>query len=143
MFQQVTETFSLSHLIGSGPKAVLLQFAYCLLLYNLVQRVKAYVAEDGKVPASAVSTYYLFADIRRELEAWAYHTDGTWPRATRDQAQMRRRLRELLGGSWDPVAYAKAADKKPRPPRPPPCRLHGGHSSVQRVLEGKAKVIHT
>jgi hypothetical protein len=143
VFQQVTETFSLSHLIGSGPKAVLLQFAYCLLLYNLVQLVKAYVADDGKVLASAVSTYYLFADIRRELSAWAYHTDGTWPRATRDQAQMRRRLRELLGGSWDPVAYTKAADKKPRPPRPPPRRLHGGHSSVQRVLEGKAKVIHT
>ncbi|HEX8905354.1 MAG TPA: transposase [Longimicrobiaceae bacterium] len=141
VFQQVTETFSLGHLIGSSPKAAVFQLAYCLLLYDLVQLVKAYVAEDGKVLASAVSTYYLFGDVRRELVAWAYHTDGTWPRTRRDADQMRRRLRELLRGSWDPVAYTKAADKKPRKKKPPPKRLHGGYSSVQRVIEGRAKVV--
>lgn len=141
VFQQVTETFSLDHLIGSGPKAVLFQFAYCLLLYNLVQLVKAYVADDGKVLAGAVSTFYLFNDIREELTAWAYHTGGAWPRRRRDAPRMRRRLRELLAGSWDPVAYTKASDKKPRKKPPPPKRLHGGHSSVQRLLEGRAVVV--
>ena len=141
VFQQVTETFSLSHLIGCSPKAALLQLAYCLLLYDLVQLVKAYVAGDGGVPASAVSSYYLFQDLRRELVAWAYHTDGTWPRARRDEAQMRRRLHNLLAGVWDPIAYTKASDKRPRKKPPPPKRLHGGHSSVQRVLEGRAKVV--
>ena len=141
VFQQVTETFSLQHLIGSAPQAVLLQFAYCLLLYNLVQLIKTYVAADGKVLSSVVSTFYLFQDIRRELAAWAYHTDGTWPRCHRDARQMRQRLRELLHGSWDPIGYTKASDKTPRPKRPPPKRLHGGHSSVQRLLEGKARVI--
>ena len=68
---------------GCSPRTVLLQFAYCLLLYNLVQLVKAYVAENGKVLAAAVSTFYLFQDIRRELTAWAYHTDGSWPRCRR------------------------------------------------------------
>ena len=34
MFQEVTETFSLQHLIGCSPKAVLFQFAFCLLMYN-------------------------------------------------------------------------------------------------------------
>jgi Transposase DDE domain len=144
-FQQVTETFSLSHLIGSSPRAVLFQFAYCLLLYNLVQLIKAYVADDGKVLAATVSTFYLFQDIRKELAAWAYHTGGAWPRCHRDAGQMRRRLRELLRellrGSWDPVGYTKASDKKPRPKPPPPKRLHGGHSSVQRLLEGRAVVI--
>ena len=143
VFQQVTETFSLDHLIGSSPRAVLLQFAYCLLLYNLVQLIKAYVADDGKVLAAAVSTFYLFHDIRRELSAWAYHTGGAWPRHHRDAAQMRRRLRQLLRGSWDPVAYTKAADKRPRKKPPPRLRLHGGHSSVQRVLDGRAKVAAT
>ena len=143
VFQQVTETFSLGHLIGTSPRAVLFQFAYCLLLYNLVQVIKAYVAADGKVLAAAVSTFYLFQDIRKELAAWAYHTDGTWPRSRRDAGQMRRRLRELLRGSWDPVGYAKASDKKPRPKPPPPKRLHGGHSSVQRLLEGRAAVIES
>ena len=149
LFQQVTETFSLAHLIGSSPRAVLFQFAYCLLLYNLVQLVKAYVANDGAVLASAVSTFYLFNDIRRELEAWAYHGGGGgggggggWTRHRRDAKQMRERLGELLCGSWDPVAYTKASDKKPRPKRPPPLRLHGGHSSVQRLLEGRARVIN-
>lgn len=142
VFQQVTETFALDHLIGSAPQAVLLQFAYCLLLYDLVQLVKAYVAADGRVLASAVSTYYLFADIRKELVAWAYHGGGgDYPRDARDAGRMRERLSELLHGSWDPIAYRKASDKRPRPQRAPPKRLHGGHSSVQRVLEGRAKVI--
>ena len=140
MFQQVTETFSLEHLIGSGPQAVLFQFAYCLLLYNLIQLVKTYVAQDGSVLASAVSTFYLFNDVRRELEAWAYH-GGTWTRQMRTAEQMRRRLEQLLSGSWDPIAYTKASDKHPRPKRPPPLPLHGGHSSVQRLLEGRARVI--
>jgi len=143
VFQQVTETFSLEHLMGSSPKAVLFQFAYCLLLYNLVQLIKAYVADDGKVLATAVSTFYLFQDIRRELAAWAYHTGGAWPRCRRNAGQMRGRLRELLRGSWDPIGYTKASDRKPRPKPPPPKRLHGGHSSVQRLLEGRAVVIES
>ena len=103
----------------------------------------------SRVLAEVVSTYYLFADIRKELVAWAYHGGGggggggeeNGSRVTRDAVQMRRRLDELLRGSWDAVAYAKASDKRPRPQRGPPKRLHGGHSSVQRVLEGRAKVI--
>lgn len=146
MFQQVTETFSLTHLIGCRPQAVLFQFALCLLMYNLVQVVKRYVAADGKMDdVSAVSTYGLFYDVRRELTAWAYlaREPSSWCRragANRDAGQMRERLTELTAGSWDPVAYTKAADKNPRKPKPPPKRLHGGHTSVQRLLEGKARV---
>jgi Transposase DDE domain len=143
VFQQVTETFSLSHLIGSSPKAVLLQLAFCLLLYNLMQLVKACVAQDGGVLASVVSMFYLFDDTRKELEAWAYHGQGQWTRTRRDAASMRERLRELLNGSWNPVAYTKASDKQPRPKPPPKRLLHGGHSSVQRLLEGKIKLANS
>ena len=101
------------------------------------------MADDGKVLATTVSTFYLFQDIRKELAAWAYHTGGAWPRCRRDAGQMRRRLRERLRGSWDPIGYAKASDKKPRPKRAPPRQLRGGHSSVQRLLEGKAVVIES
>ncbi len=141
VFQQVTETFSLQHLIGSAPKAVLLQFAFCLLLYNAMQVVRAYVAEDGKVLAAVVSMHYLFDHARRQLQAWAYHADGTWPRSDRTAAQMRARLRELLAGVWDPKLFTKAADKRPRVKPKPVARLKGGHNSVQRVLDGTAKVI--
>jgi hypothetical protein len=140
VFQQVTQTFSLSHLIGCSPKAVLLQFAFCLLLYNLMQVIKAYVAEDGQVLASVISMFYLFDDVRTELLAWAYHTDGSWPTVRRDASEMRRRLRALLKGSWNPITYTKASDKKPRGRPKPKLQLHGGHSSVLRAMEGRAEV---
>jgi hypothetical protein len=142
VFQQVTETFALEHLIGCSPRAVLLQFALCLLMYNLVQVLKGYVAEDGKVAVSIVSTHYLFYDVKRELSAWAYLGDGgqLTRTARRDAPAMQRRLRSLLSGAWDPIAYSKAADSKPRPKRPPPHPLPGGHTSVQRLLSGQVEV---
>jgi hypothetical protein len=141
VFQQVTETFGLSHLIGCRPQAVLLQFAFCLLLYNLMQVIKAYVADDGRVLASTVSMYYLFDDVRTELVAWAYHTDGRWLPTRRSAADLRRHLRSLLKGSWNPIRYAKQPDTKPRPKPPRKRWLHGGHTSVQRALEGRAKAV--
>ena len=104
--------------------------------------MRACVAADGGVLASAVSMFYLFDDARTELEAWAYHTDGTWPRAHRDAAAMRGRLRELLAGSWDPKGYAKAVDKRPRGKPKPRIPLHGGHSSVQRLLDGNVRTLN-
>jgi hypothetical protein len=141
VFQQVTETFALTNLIGSQPKAVLLQFSYCLLLYNVMQVIKAYVAEDGAVVASAVSMYYLFDHTRQELVAWAYHTDGSWPRAHRNTRQMAARLRELLHDVWDPILFTKAADKKPRGKPKKKLQLKGGHTSVLRALDGRAVVV--
>jgi hypothetical protein len=141
VFQQVTETFSLRHLIGSSPKATLLQFSFCLLLYNLMQVVKVYVAEDGRVLASVISMFYLFDDTRKQMQAWAYLTDGSWSAHQRDAAAMRDRLRTLLCGSWDPIRHRKASDKKPRGKPKPKQRLHGGYSSVQRALEGRVRVV--
>jgi hypothetical protein len=138
VFQQVTQTFSLEHLIGSAPQAALLQFAMCLLLYNLVEVIKAYVAQDGKVLAAAVSTFYLFSDLRQELGSWAYHTDGNWPRTPRDSNAMIARLRELLHDSYDPVAYKKQSDKKPRKKKPPARPIVGGHTSVYRLINAHA-----
>jgi hypothetical protein len=135
VFQQVTETFSLKHLIGCSPKAILLQFSICLLLYDMMQVIKSYVAEDGRVLADAISMFYLFDDVRQELQTWAYHTDGSWPRADRNASAMQTRLRELLKGSWDPVAYRKASDNKPRSKPKPKRPIPGGHTSVQRLLE--------
>jgi hypothetical protein len=140
MFQQVTETFSLEHLIGATPKAVLFQMAFCLLMYNLIQVVKAYVAEDGKVDRAMVSTANLFYDIKRELQTWSYFKAALPAEVDQNAASMQRRLRRLLAGSWDPIAYRKAVDKRPRRKRPKPRSLYGGHTSVQRLLEGRVKI---
>lgn len=141
VFQQVTETFALTHLIGCAPQAVLLQFAFCLLLYNLMQVVRAYVAEDGAVLASVVSMHYLFEDVKTELSAWAYHGGG-WLRMGRDAAELRQHLRTLLKGSWDPIKYSKASDKKPRAKPGPRRWVRGSYTSVQRALEGRVQVIN-
>jgi hypothetical protein len=138
MFQQVTETFALEHLIGCHPQAILFQFAFCLLMYNVIEVVKGYVAEDGHVAMSIVSTYGLFYDVKRELQTWSY-LGGAWSRRMSDAEQLATRLRELLKDSWDAVAYTKASDKSPRKKKPP-APLPGGHTSVQRLLTAQIKL---
>jgi DDE family transposase len=139
MFQEVTETFSLDHLIGCAPKAVLFQFAFCLLMYNLTQVLKRHVAADGGVSVSIVSTRNLFYDLRRELIAWNYLELDAPDEIPAEADAMRRRLAELLKGIWDPKVYTKASDKTPRT-KPKRKSLHGGHTSIQKILDGKVKV---
>lgn len=138
MFQEVTETFSLKHLIGCAPKAVLFQFSFCLLMYNLTQVLKRHVADDGQVDVSIVSTRNLFYDLRRELLAWNYLGLDLPTDLPATAAAMRRRLANLLQGIWDPAVYTKASDKKPRT-KPKRTSLKGGHTSVQKLLEKSVK----
>jgi hypothetical protein len=148
MFQEVTETFSLKHLIGCTPRAVLFQFAFCLLMYNLTQVLKRHLAADGDVDVAIVSTRNLFYDLRRELQVWNYlglaapaaaaaaDDDDAIPG---DAEAMRRRLAALMKGIWDPRVYTKASDKTPRT-KPMRTSLQGGHTSVQKILDGRVKV---
>ena len=55
-FQQVTEVFSLSHLIGSSPEASVFQFSFCLLLYNMLQVVRATLASIEHREVETIST---------------------------------------------------------------------------------------
>lgn len=41
VFQQITEVFHLQTLIGTTPQGTVFQCAFCLLLYNLGQVVRA------------------------------------------------------------------------------------------------------
>jgi hypothetical protein len=50
-FQKVTEVFGLERLIGGTPQACLFQFAFCLLLYNIIQLLTSYVAQAQKCEA--------------------------------------------------------------------------------------------
>jgi len=134
VFQQVTETFGLARLIGCSPQAVLLQLSICLVLYNLMQVIRAHVADDAKLLTAAVSMYYLFDHTRRQLIAWAYHSDGQHPDAPRDGPSMIGRLQTLLTDALDTKTFAKRPDKKPRPKRAPPRNIPGGHTSTQRLI---------
>lgn len=138
VFQEVTEIFSLRHLIGSSPRAVLFQFAWCLLIYNLVQVIKMFVALDGMVKLAIVSTFRVFYDVQREMMVWSYLSLGPWQRGCRSAQQMRARLHELTKDSWCAVVHTKASDKPDRKKRSPPGadkQIPGGHTSVQRLLD--------
>lgn len=134
LFQQVSEVFELRRLIGTTPLAGLFQASFCLLMYNLIQVVRSYAAQDGRRVRDAVSTHNLFDDVKRELTCWTYF-DAPAPRSpARESAPMRRHLTRLLCGIWRD-RWIKAVDKNPRKRRPPDKPLPGGHSSVWRLLQ--------
>jgi len=136
MFQQVTEVFGLEGLIGGSPEATIFQFAFCLVLYNLIQLVRAFVAAAQERPREEVSTEKLFDDVQRELIAWNvmiepastvayFDQDWTEPRVT-------RRLHQLLDGRWTDQ-WIKAPTKKRRPTRS--CVRARTHGSVYRIMQ--------
>jgi hypothetical protein len=67
VFHQITDVFSLKHLIGSSPQAVLFQLAFCLLLYNALQVLRAYLASHRGCAAKAISNEKLFYDLKRQM----------------------------------------------------------------------------
>lgn len=146
VFQQVTEVFSLETLIGSAPRAMIFQATLCFLLYNMIQVVRAYVAEDGEKPVERVSSEKLFWDVRDELTTWKNLGDPeTAVKALAfsegDRAAtpttMAAWLRRTLAGCWY-EGYIKAPPKK-KPagtrPRATVAPGHGGHSSTWRILQ--------
>ena len=118
-FQEVTEVFGLRKLIGSSPQATILQLAFCLLLYNIIQVLRMHVAAGQLCPPQEISSAKRFYDVRRELIAWvvlvpvsatvAYILPACTP------AKLRQRLYALLKSSWSPRWM-----KTPRNKRPPP-----------------------
>ena len=136
MFQQVTEVFGLQGLIGGTPQACIFQLAFCLLLYNLIQVVRGYIAEGQDHEPEEISTEKLFDDVEQQLIAWNVMLD---PAVTINYFQrlptpkgLQARLRTLLGCAWSDT-WLKS----------PPQERHGKtrrkractHNSVYRILQ--------
>ena len=145
VFQQVTEVFNLQTLIGSSPQAMIFQASLCFMLYNIVQVVRAYLAEDGEQPIERVSSEKLFWAVRDELAAWSRLGDartmadalGLEPALSAVPANMIRWLRSTVHQRWT-EQYLKAPPKRKKsPPEPAPKvpKGHGGHTSTYRVLQ--------
>jgi hypothetical protein len=137
VFQHITEVFPLKRLIGGTPRAGIFQMAFCLLLYNLIHVMQAYVAAAEQWEPADVSLEKLFEDVERELIAW---TVMVQPAATvtvfgevPSVAQVKTRLAKLLGGVWQD-RWLKAVNEKPRPHRARQ-KASRSHTSVHRVLE--------
>ena len=138
VFQQVTEVFELRQLIGSTPEATVFQASFCLVLYNLIQVIRSYVAvsRPQPLPVAAVSAEQLFRDVQEELTALhkvvpAAEVAGCIPQAWAPGG-VAERLRQLLGGVWK-ERWRKAVNRRPRPHKP---KAKGGnHTSVHRLQE--------
>ncbi len=140
VFQKVTEVFGLKRLIGGTPKACIFQFAFCLLLYNMIQVIRGYLAEAHDVEPADISTEKLFDDVEQQLIAWNVMFE---PQVTLEYfesqpnlPELQTRLQELLGGTWSDV-WLKA----------PPQARHGKtrkkhartHHSVYRILRAHTR----
>jgi len=141
-FQQVTEVFGLEKLIGSTPRAVIFQAAFCLLLYNMAQVIRSYVAGDGNKPVAQVSTENVFYEAKRELICWSKL--GEEPQmpimVPRKAREMKLWLKRLLAGCWQDQ-FIKKSDKRPRKKKRKKT-LPGGHGSLWKLMK-KAGHPHT
>jgi Transposase DDE domain len=136
VFQQITEVFALGRLIGRTPEATVFQAAFCLVLYNLIQVVRHYVAAARACAAAALSAEQLYGDVQEQLTglfavAPAAEVAACLPAAWTAEA-LAARLGQLLGRVWSP-RWRKAVNKKPRPHQIKP--KGGDHTSVHRLQE--------
>jgi hypothetical protein len=136
VFQKVTEVFGLKRLIGSSPKACIFQFAFCLLLYNLIQVVRGYLAEAHDEEPDAISTEKLFEDVEQQLIAWnvMFEPDATmgYFALPPELPELRARLVELLGSSWR-ERWRKSPPQERHEKTPK--KNARTHNSVYRILK--------
>lgn len=139
MFQQVTEVFHLQTLIGSSPRATVFQASFCLLLYNMIQVIRAYIAEPEQREVDTISNEQLFYDVRRELTAW---TEVLTTRETVDLlsttwtlAQVAHRLGQLLHGQWTDRWLKSPSNTHKHVPPQRNEYAEGGHNSVYRIIQ--------
>ena len=137
MFQKVTEVFGLEGLIGSNPKACIFQFAFCLLLHNIIHVVRGYIAQAQDKEPSDISAEKLFDDIERQLIAWnvmieAQVTVNYFERSPKLE-EVKSRLQTLLSSQWSNTwlksPHQERHGKTPR-------RRERTHKSVHRILHG-------
>jgi hypothetical protein len=136
VFQQITEVFHLNHLIATTPQGTLFQLSFCLLLYNMIQVVRGYVAVGQQRAVETISTELLFDDVTKQLVALHELVEAgriveLLPPVT-TAAVLRQRLQRLLGSVWS-ECWVKAPAKKRQPP--PAKKGKRDHTSVFRLLQ--------
>lgn len=139
-FQQVTEVFHLKQLIGSTPRATVFQAAFCFLLYNQIQVVRAYLAEGNDREVETISTEQVFQDVHRQMISWSellepQQTVGFFSQQIAwNCEQVRDQLGELLHGQWSD-RWLKSPSNTHREFPERTIYPKGGHISVYRVMQ--------
>jgi Transposase DDE domain len=138
VFQKIVEVFHLEHLIGSSPEATIFQASFCLVLYDLLEVMRGFMAAgQAELAVDDVSMEKLFDDVAKELTAlvvlFPSATIAGWFAGEWSREEATRRLSQLLGGAWK-ERYRKAINKKPRP-KVKKAKCSGAHTSVQKILD--------
>jgi hypothetical protein len=141
VFQEITEVFSLKRLIGSTARATIFQGAFCLVLYNMIQVVRAYIAVGNPdiELTDELSSEQIFYDVRRQLTA--VYELASVPDVIaavdrpRGEEGLRAWLEGRLVGLWSD-RWIKAVNKKPRAKKPETGPCFGAHNSVHRLVTG-------
>jgi Transposase DDE domain len=136
VFQQIPEVFHLQTLSGTMPQGTVVQLAFCLLLYNLVQVVRAYVAAAQARPVPTISTDLLFDDVHRQLVAFTElvppgQVEPLFP-VLPTEADLCARLTHLLVAVWT-TRWLKAPSGKRKVPAPR-TPIRGNQTSVFRLV---------
>jgi hypothetical protein len=136
VFQKVTEVFGLSRLIGGTPEGCLFQFAFCLLLYNMIQVMRGYIAQAQNLEPEDISLENLFRDVEEQLIAWNVMLDlettmeciQDIPDADAIRQLLHSRLSTVWSDTWRKSPPQQRREKIP-------AKRNRGHSSVYRILE--------
>lgn len=144
VFQQITEVFRLNRLIATTPQGTLFQLSFCLLLYNMIQVVRGYVAAGQQRAVETISTELLFIDVTKQLVALNELVETgrvveLLPAVT-SVAAVRQRLSRLLGSVWS-ECWVKATPRKRK--APPPKKGKRDHTSVFRLLQTHRQIKET
>jgi Transposase DDE domain len=133
VFERITEVFQLRRLIGTSPRATLFQLSLCLLLYNVLQLVRGYVAAANDKPLDEVSPKKLLEDVREEMIALLKVLSRETIIDALGRPLSSEELSQLLGvrlARWE-ERWSKAARRRHRPPKP---RKKSGHACAHRIL---------
>jgi len=141
VFQKITEVFQLRHLSGSTPQATVFQASLCLVLYNVLEALRGYVAagRPEPLPPERVSLAKLFGAVHKELVAihrvlTVGEVVGCFA-AGPAAAAVRARLAGLLGRAWS-ADWLKAVPAKPRVSKAKTkAKQAGAHTSVHKILQ--------
>jgi Transposase DDE domain len=138
VFHQITDVFSLKHLIGSSPQAVLFQLSFCLLIYNTLQVLRTHLASHQGCEAERISNEKLFYDLKRDLVSVdrlvAKQSLLSLLGAAPSSDELRDDLQARLRGVWS-KRWWKAPSSRGGGHKKVKTRVLGNHTSTYRVIQ--------
>jgi hypothetical protein len=137
VFQQVTEVFHLERLISSTPQGTIFQFSFCLLLYNLLQVTRGYIAQSQQRKSDTISTEMVFYDVQRQLISLTELADHQsvleYFQDSCSKSELIEYVQALLADVWHDRWIKSPKKQKFKKPKATTV-VNGGHTSLYRII---------